>query len=160
MKNKKIMLSLLAIATIASSCSITKRRYFDGYQVEWHHRDRANETTTTSQKPENSQEDLIETSSVSKDPLSNEEHQPLTTNDLKSSPIKENKASRTNHFDNTIQHHPVPFVKNSLHKATKHVLQVKERSHTKAMAILGTLMYILLCLIVLVLIIFIISLLL
>lgn len=154
MKNKKIMLRILALAIILSSCSITKRTYSDGYHVEWYHRNHKDEKITDSQKAENHKEDLTE--ALSPNSLIPEEDQTLTRGDLVPSPIKEEKAPFADR-SNTVQHHPVPFVKNSLHKATKHVAQVKEKSSTKAMAILGMLVYILLCLIVLVLIIFIVS---
>lgn len=39
---KKILFAIIALTLVISSCTVEKRRYMDGYHVEWHHRDKNN----------------------------------------------------------------------------------------------------------------------
>ena len=159
MKNSKIVLSMLAVATIASSCSVTKRTYSDGYHVEWYHRDYTPEKITTSQKESAPKEESIEAVTAGESLLNRGEDPKRPANDSKSAPLKENNRPIADR-SNTIKHHPVPFVKNGLQQLTKQVVKVKESSNKKAMGILNSLVVVLLSLVLLVVIIFVISILL
>ena len=130
MKNKKIVLSVLAVATIASSCSVTKRTYSDGYHVEWHHRAQKTEKTTTSQKAADPTEEIIKEENqelvlASESPLNHREDHTPPAKDIESIPLKENKRPIADR-SNAMQYHPAPFVKNSLQHITKQVVKVKE----------------------------------
>jgi uncharacterized membrane protein YqaE (UPF0057 family) len=39
---KNILFAVVAVMLVLSSCTVEKRRYMDGYHVEWHHRDNNN----------------------------------------------------------------------------------------------------------------------
>jgi PBP1b-binding outer membrane lipoprotein LpoB len=156
MKNRKITLSVLAIAFILSSCSITKRTYSDGYHVEWYHRNHKQEKPTADQKTADPQETLVEAVSAPETTLTPEEDHTLTAGASESSPIKENKRSSADH-SNKITTQPILFVKESVKQFSKQAAQVKEKSSNKAMGILSSFVILLLTLALIVLVIFVIS---
>ncbi len=149
-------MTVLTVAIIASSCSITKRTYNDGYHVEWHHSNHTPEPAEAADKTEDPGKEIIEAISVSKNSLHKEEGRTSSESTFESSPIKENKLPVTDR-SNTVKFHPVSFVKNSVHQITKQAAQVKEKSSQKGMGMLNSLLVIILAVIVLVLIILVVT---
>jgi hypothetical protein len=71
MKIVKLFFLLLSIAGLINSCTIEKRKYLDGYHVEWHNKPKSVQPATPSESTDAAQQDasnvvLPETESVAK----------------------------------------------------------------------------------------------